>query len=209
VFIAVPPDKMSPRATASMADASPTGMVAVALPSASLPPTASASSSSAPSPTPPVAAQVGPTTPSEPAPDTPASDRRVPIKPAPFEAASVSPVPDAELPPLRSDEVAEVQTRLHSFGFNPGPLDGAAGPMTQAAVMRYQQDRGQSPTATVDRKLLEQLRQDPAPPVAAPQVAQRAARPVRASSAARQSDPFEPLRMAARDVERWFQSLGR
>jgi hypothetical protein len=81
--------------------------------------------------------------------------------------------------------------------------------MTQAAVTRYQQDRAQPQTATIDRGLLEQLRQDPATPVAAPQVAQQAARPVRASSATRQSDPFEPLRMAAQNVERWFQSLGR
>jgi len=81
--------------------------------------------------------------------------------------------------------------------------------MTQAAIARYQQERGQPQTGVVDRDLLEQLRQDPAPPVVAPQVAQRAARPARASSAARQSDPFEPLRVAARDVERWFQGLGR
>jgi|GEM_PF-1452294 len=206
VFIAISPDKLSPRATASTARAPSIGKVAVAPPPAALPPIARAPSSPAPPSIMPVVAQIGPATASEPAPVRP-----VPIKPAPIEAASVVPAPEpaAEPAPLRRDEVVEVQTKLYSFGFNPGPLDGAAGPMTQAAVMRYLQDRGQPQTAAIDRELLEQLRQDPAPAVAAPQVAQRTARPVRASSAARQSDAFEPLRVAAQNVERWFQSLGR
>lgn len=204
VFIAIPPDKLSPRATASTERAPPIGKVAIAPPPAALPPIATASTPSAPPSILPVAAQVVPATASEPVPVKP-----VPIKPMAVEAASVAPAPVAEPAALRRDEVAEVQTRLHSFGFNPGPPDGAAGPMTQAAVMRYLQDRGLPRTATIDRELLEQLRQDPAPAVAAPQVAQRTARPTRASSAARQSDPFEPMRVAAQNVERWFQSLGR
>ena len=201
-FLAMPPDRLSPSVTASTERAPSIGVVAVAPQPTAPPPIASAPS--APSAIVPVAAQAVPAAASEPVPVKP-----VPIKPAPVEAATVAPAPAAEPAPLRRDEVAEVQTRLHSFGFNPGPPDGAAGPMTQAAVARYQQDRGQPQTATIDRELLEQLRQDPAPPVAAPQVAQRTARPARASSAARQSDPFEPMRVAAQNVERWFQSLGR
>ena len=57
----------------------------------------------------------------------------------------------------------EVQKRLQGFGFNPGPADGVAGRMTAGAVMNYQQSRGQPQTGDIDRDLLEQLRQDPAP----------------------------------------------
>ena len=204
VFIAIPPDKLSPRATASTERTPSIGRVAVAPPPAALPPIATASTSSAPPAIMPVAAQVVPAAATEPVPVKP-----VPLKPAPARQMPLRPAPVAEPASLRRDEVVEVQTRLHSFGFNPGPPDGAAGPMTQAAVLRYLQDRGLPQTATIDRDLLEQLRQDPEPPVAAPQVAQRTARPARASSGARQSDPFEPMRMAAQNVERWFQSLGR
>ncbi len=114
-----------------------------------------------------------------------------------------------EEPPLRREEVRDIQVRLRAFGFNPGPLDGVAGPATQAAIMHYQQNRELPQTGTIDRQLLEQLRQDPAPQVVAPQVAQRPARVARTSHASRPSDPFEPLRTAAQDFERWLQSLGR
>ena len=107
----------------------------------------------------------------------------------------------------------EVQKRLFSFGFNPGPIDGAAGPMTESAVLRYQQNRGQQAGA-VDRQLLDQLRQDPAPQAPPPQVqvAQRA-RPgayrTAGAPAARSSDPFEPLRVAGYRITQWMQSLTR
>jgi len=125
------------------------------------------------------------------------------------EKALPPPIGDAEEPPLQRDEVRDIQARLRAFGFNPGPLDGIAGPATQAAMMHYQQNRELPQTGTIDRQLLEQLRQDPAPEVVAPQVVQRTARPARASGAARSSDPFDPLRTAAQDFERWLQSLGR
>jgi hypothetical protein len=73
--------------------------------------------------------------------------------------------------------------------------------------MHYQQDRGQPQTGTVDRELLEQLRQGPAP-----QIAQRAARPdARAtrSPGARRSDPFEPVRAAGNRLGQWLESLTR
>src|SRR5947207_5576879 len=68
--------------------------------------------------------------------------------------------PPAQLTPaaLRRDEVVEVQKRLSSFGLSPGPFDGVAGPRTERAVWRYQQNRGQR-VAAVDRPLLDQLRQ--------------------------------------------------
>jgi hypothetical protein len=81
--------------------------------------------------------------------------------------------------------------------------------------MNYQQNRGELQTGKVDRQLLEQLRQDPAPQVVQ-QVAQRAvpnaAGPApRASSStgARRSDPFEPVRAAGDRFGRWLGSLTR
>lgn len=118
-----------------------------------------------------------------------------PVPPAPANAA------------LKRDEIQEVQTRLRSFGFDPGPADGNAGRMTEAAVMRYQQERGQQQTGTADRQLLEQLRQDPAP-----QVAQRPVRPARAPAVprTRRSDgPFEPVRATGERIGRWLESVLR
>jgi putative peptidoglycan binding protein len=129
-----------------------------------------------------------------------------PEPPAPIQTAAVEPAPDPNT--LRVDEVKELQVKLRSFGFNPGPVDGVAGPQTQSAATRYQQARGQPQTGTVDRQLLDQLRQNPSPPVVQ-QVAQRAPRPdstrpaMQASPAPRRSsDPFEPMR-------RWVESLFR
>jgi hypothetical protein len=79
--------------------------------------------------------------------------------------------------------------------------------MTEGAIMRYQRNRGQPQTGKVDRELLEQLRQDPAP-----KIVQRAtgpyARPTR-SPGPRRSDPFEPVRAAGDRPGRWMESLTR
>lgn len=107
---------------------------------------------------------------------------------------------DLEPPPLHQNEVREVQSRLRSFGFNPGPIDGVAGTMTQMAVTGYQQSRDLQQTGLLDRELLEQLRRDPAPEVAPPPV-QRAARPNRPQ---RSQDPFRAI---GQDFERWLRSL--
>ena len=129
-------------------------------------------------------------------------------------AADKQPAPVAATPsdaPLGRDDVREIQARLRSFGFNPGPVDGAAGRMTEGAVRRYQQDRARPETGEIDRQLLEQLRQDPAAQVAQ-QVAQRAARPdgrVTPSSRPRRSDPFEPVRTAGNRFGQWLNSLTR
>src|SRR5258707_821733 len=86
-------------------------------------------------------------------------------------------------------------------------VDGNPGRMTEGAVRRYQQDRGQPQTGEIDKALLQQLRQDPAPP-AVQQVAQRAARPAR-SPGPRRSDPFEPVRAAGNRFGQWMDSLVR
>ena len=62
--------------------------------------------------------------------------------------------------PLDRGEILDVQTRLKALGFNPGPLDGAAGPMTAAAAKRYAESRGRSSTGTIDRELLRALQQE-------------------------------------------------
>lgn len=196
-------------------------------PVAPVAPAAEATASAAPSPkAPPVRPPAGAAAPTPIAPPTPlapATAQAVPLPPpaaapaaAPTAAATAeqavlpsSPSPivetaalpsDLEPPPLHQNEVREVQSRLRSFGFNPGPIDGVAGTMTQAAVTSYQQSRDLQQTGLLDRELLEQLRRDPAPEVAPPPV-QRAARPPRP---ARSQDPFRAI---GQDFERWLRSL--
>jgi DNA-binding response OmpR family regulator len=104
--------------------------------------------------------------------------------------------------PLRRDEARKVQARLRSFGFNPGPADGVPEAMTERAVMRYQQNRGQPQTGKVDRELLEQLRHDPAP-----KIVQRPAGPyARPTPKPRRSDPFEAVRTAGDRLGQWLDS---
>jgi CheY-like chemotaxis protein len=124
-----------------------------------------------------------------------ADSRPAPVEPAPNQT------------PLQRDEAREVQERLRSFGFNPGRVDGVAGAMTEGAVIRYQQDRGQPQTGKVDRELLEQLRQDPAPQIVQ-RVAGPYARPTR-SPGARRSGPLEPVRAAGDRLGKWLESLTR
>jgi len=38
-----------------------------------------------------------------------------------------------------ADDLREVQTKLYTFGFNPGPIDGKEGKRTLAALNRYRQ----------------------------------------------------------------------
>ena len=40
------------------------------------------------------------------------------------------------------DEVSGVQARLHNLGLAPGPIDGIPGPLTKAAVQKFQQQVG-------------------------------------------------------------------
>ncbi len=158
-------------------------------PDAPPPPVAAAPSEPAP---PVMVAAVQPTVVPDAAPAAPAAE--------PASSSAAAPVAPAAPEPLRGEEVREVQKRLQGFGFNPGPADGVAGRMTTAAVINYQLSRGQPQTGDIDRDLLEQLRQDPAPKVAPPppvvRTAQRSPRPTRAPS------PFDQL-------GRWLDSLVR
>ena len=206
----------SPTVTAS---AEPVAAPSPAQPQAIAPTQTAPSSPPSPSlatnvPSPP-AVEPAAVTPAAPAADSQPAPAPQPIAPSPPPAsvATTSEPPPVEsmTTALRRDEVVEVQKKLLSLGFNPGPIDGAAGPMTEKAVLRYRQNRGQQ-TGQVDRQLLEQLRQDPAPQVPPPQVqvAQRArpgANHPASASAARSSDPFEPLRVAGYRITQWMQSL--
>jgi CheY-like chemotaxis protein len=198
-----PPDSLSPSPAPSSPAASVPSAPAVEPAAAQAAPAAD----SQPAPAPPESAAPSP----PPAPASLATNQPFPAvrtQPAPATGSQQAPVePAPNQSPLRRDEVREVQARLRSFGFNPGSVDGAPGATTEGAVMHYQQDRGQPQTGTVDRELLEQLRQGPAP-----QIAQRAARPdARAtrSPGARRSDPFEPVRAAGNRLGQWLESLTR
>jgi len=79
--------------------------------------------------------------------------------------------------------------------------------MTEDAIMRYQQSRGQPQSGKVDRELLDQLRQDPAP-----QIVQRPAGPYArptASPGPRRSDPFASVRAAGDRLGQWLDSRAR
>jgi hypothetical protein len=63
-----------------------------------------------------------------------------------------------DLDPL--DEVSGVQARLANLGFDPGPIDGIAGPRTRGALMDFQVKQGIRPTGEVcdaTRKALGEL----------------------------------------------------
>lgn len=70
--------------------------------------------------------------------------------------------PSANSALLTVDEVREVQTWLKAFGVDPGPIDGVVGPLTAAAIKKYEAARLQPVTGTADRSLLERLRRDAA-----------------------------------------------
>ena len=168
-------------------------------------------------------ASVSVATPPDPAPAEPAPSVEVASVAAPADPAQETPSSSAEpvpVPPpvaptavrpseaaLQRHDVREIQAKLRSFGFDPGPVDGIAGRTTEGAVLHYQQKRDLPQTAKVDRQLLEQLRQDGATRVAArdaPRVAQRPAKP-----GARRADPLQPMKDGFDRLGRWMDSLVR
>jgi DNA invertase Pin-like site-specific DNA recombinase len=60
--------------------------------------------------------------------------------------------------PSGSLRVREVQRRLKRAGARPGPVDGLFGPLTRAAVKRFQRRRHVAPTGVVGRRTLALLR---------------------------------------------------
>lgn len=88
----------------------------------------------------------------------------VPPPPDPASSPSVgSSVPKTTVSsPLDAKGISELQTRLGRLGFSPGTIDGVAGPLTAAALRRFQQSRGLPQTGNADTGTLEQLRKEPA-----------------------------------------------
>lgn len=58
---------------------------------------------------------------------------------------------------MASHTILEVQTKLNSLGYNPGPLDGSAGTLTDGAVVKFQADKGLPATGTLDPVTLNAL----------------------------------------------------
>ena len=72
--------------------------------------------------------------------------------------------PMGDTRPLNSDEVLETQAWLKAFGFDPGPLDGLPGPKTADAVKHYRIARQMEETGSLDRSVLQQVRQQSGQP---------------------------------------------
>ena len=62
----------------------------------------------------------------------------------------------AELP-AAADEVHAVQRELRARGYEPGPADGVAGILTQAAVMAYEHDNGWKVLGVPSNEILKRL----------------------------------------------------
>ncbi|MGH6932106.1 MAG: lytic murein transglycosylase [Dongiaceae bacterium] len=61
-------------------------------------------------------------------------------------------------PPLSKDERLDLQTLLAELGYDPGEIDGVVGPMTRAAVRRFQRKIGMVPDGYPTPRLLGRLR---------------------------------------------------
>jgi hypothetical protein len=72
------------------------------------------------------------------------------------QATTVSPIQlnmDA-IPSLTPDGVRKVQQLLKEKGLNPGPIDGVAGPLTNAAVKAFQESYGIKANGGIDNQTL-------------------------------------------------------
>ncbi|KGP75026.1 peptidoglycan-binding protein [Desulfosporosinus sp. Tol-M] len=71
---------------------------------------------------------------------------------------------------MRGSDVAEVQTRLKTWGYNPGPIDGIFGPMTLKAVIQFQTARGLKPDGIVGPITYNELQKSPSLPGTIPYI---------------------------------------
>lgn len=100
----------------------------------------------------PPAAVVPPTSPPEVVKATPDLRSASPQVPATAQATAA---------PLTRDEIRELQDKLQAAGFNPGPIDGALGPLTRDALRKYAGARSM-PSADPTKDMLARLRTEPA-----------------------------------------------
>lgn len=69
-------------------------------------------------------------------------------------SAAVSRLNMADVPDLDRDSVRKVQRALEVKGFDPGGIDGIAGPATRAAVRKFQDHFGMKATGQIDNQTL-------------------------------------------------------
>lgn len=125
----------------------------------------------------------------------------VPAAPPPAAAAPDASAAAAQMP---TAEVRELQSRLRAMGFNPGPVDGVVGPLTENAAQQYQRARGLEVTGAVDSNLLAQLRQEPPPPLQ-PSPPRHAAKSYAGNTAVAQQRPRSPFDEFLDNLDRLFR----
>ncbi|MGH7774673.1 MAG: peptidoglycan-binding domain-containing protein [Candidatus Binatia bacterium] len=77
-----------------------------------------------------------------------------------FQQTAVTQAPKVTAPVNKNpskQKIRLVQERLKTFGFDPGPIDGALGPKTRSALLKYQASHGLSNSGTLDEKTLVSL----------------------------------------------------
>jgi hypothetical protein len=87
-----------------------------------------------------------------------------PPAPPPVSSAALPPAPQpaqSAAAPLTRDETGELQNRLKTAGFDPGPIDGVVGPRTIDAARKYGAARALT-NADASKEMLARLRAEPA-----------------------------------------------
>jgi peptidoglycan hydrolase-like protein with peptidoglycan-binding domain len=74
--------------------------------------------------------------------------------PAAAQQPAVSQLDVNTVPKINADGVRRVQTLLRQKGFESGPLDGVAGPLTKAAVRSFQEKYGMKVSGDMDNQFL-------------------------------------------------------
>jgi len=74
--------------------------------------------------------------------------------PASAQAPAVSQLDMSAVPRINSEGVRRVQILLRQKGFQSGPLDGVAGPLTKAGVTAFQEKYGMKVTGEMDNQFL-------------------------------------------------------
>jgi len=59
--------------------------------------------------------------------------------------------------PMSASEIRQLQTRLTALGFDPGPIDGMAGPRTLQALNLYRASVALDPVHSIDRSTVADL----------------------------------------------------
>ena len=77
-----------------------------------------------------------------------------PIRP---ESSIASGAPETRPPARQPQFVREAQRALRDLGYSPGPIDGAVGPQTRAALAKYQSAEKLSVTGNLDAETTARL----------------------------------------------------